>query len=92
MRKERKKRRNLVLTLEVLNRMTIPSSLPQHQVGLNHVPDCMFGSVSIMTLGSLPVVPIGSFNVVSSAGTVSVIQVGDCPFELFPFQYLQESA
>ncbi len=82
----------LYSTFEVLNRMTIPSSLPQHQVGLNHVPDCMFGSVSIMTLGPLSVVPISSFNVIGSTRTIPVIQVGDCPFELFPFQYLQESA
>ena len=72
--------------------MTIPASLSQHQVALNHVPDRSLGSVPVMTLGPLSVVPIGPFNMVSSAGTVPVIQVGDCPFELFPFQYLKESA
>ncbi len=76
----------------MLDSMTIPSILPQHQVALYHVPNCPIGAVPVMVLGPLSVVPIGSFNVVSSTGTVPVIQVGDCPFEFFPFQYLKESA
>ena len=72
--------------------VSIPFASPEHQVAFNHVPNCSLGSVPVMTLGPLSVVLIGSFNVVSGAGTVPVIQVGDCPFELFPFQYLEESA
>ena len=64
--------------------MLIMVDFPQHQVAFNHVPNRSLGSVSIMALGPLPVVPIGSFKMVSSARTVPVIQVGDCPFELFP--------
>ena len=45
----------------------IRSESTKYQVGFYHVPDRSFGSVSIMTLGPLPVVPIGSLNVVSSA-------------------------
>ncbi len=64
--------------------MPIMVDFPQHQVAFNHVPNRSLGSVSIMALGPLPVVPISSFNVVSSAGTVPVIQVCDCSFEPFP--------
>ena len=70
----------------------IPPAFSQHQIAFYHIPNRSFGSVPVMVLGPLSVVPIGSFNMVSSTGTVPVIQVGDCPFEPFPFQYLKESA
>ena len=64
--------------------MSIVIGFPQHEVTFYHIPNRPLGSVTIMTFGPLSVVPIGSLNVVSSARTIPVIQVGDCPFELFP--------
>ncbi len=72
----------LWFALQYSDALPIVAQLPKHQIRFDHIPNRSLGSIPVMTLGALPVVPIGSFNVVT--GTVPVIQVGDCPFELFP--------
>lgn len=56
--------------------MSIVIVFPKHQVTFYHVPNCPFGSIPAMVLGPLPVVAIGSFDVLRSSTQVFVIEKG----------------
>ena len=58
-------------------------SFSDQQVGLNHVPNRLLGSVSVMGLSSLSVEPIRTLNMVGGPGAVDVIKEGDGLLELF---------
>ncbi len=79
-------------SLEAFPLSAIVTYFSKHQIRFDHVPNRPFDSISVMDFGSFAVIAVDSLDVVSSARAVPVVQIGDCPFDLFPFQYLKESA
>lgn len=65
---------------------SLPVSPSDHQVRFDHIPNRPVGPVSVMALGSLPVVPIGPLHMVCSARTILIVQEGYGALELVPSQ------